>query len=562
MTLEQKIGQFFFPAVFINDTEENIQETESLIKEHNIGGLTFFHSRASAATNYEKPIIKELSNKEKGFPDTPRQKINSSEESKKKIEFNDDSFERLKELVIRFQKCATTPLLMSIDAEWGLAMRVEKTPQYPYAITLGALPERKSHLVFEVGKQIGLDLKTAGIHYNLAPLADINNNPNNPVIGYRSFGENKEKVALFANEYLRGMNEVGVLGCLKHFPGHGNTSVDSHLGLPILEETLEQLMENELYPFIKGIENNVDSIMIGHLAVPALNEGKNTSATLSKSIIEDLLRKQLGYDGLVISDALNMHSVSKLYDTKGQLEWEAFNAGNDVLCFAENVAEGIQEILKNATPERIEESFNRLMKCKEKAGILTGNTKPRGDFNIETTSFLNTNIADYCLTKIKDKLNSLTIFDAKNCNKLAKLSLYNDLDNEFFKSLKMSLPSPKFALEKSEEKAINEIVESLNNFDTVLIALFVPKAKPLDNFGIDDEVLALLDHLFSTKKCVLYVFGNPYALQVIPNLNSAIGIIQAYQDFPEFQISAAHQLLENKKCKGILPVNINLKIKR
>jgi len=206
MTLEQKTGQFFFPAVFINDTEENIQETERLIKEHNIGGLTFFHSRASAATNYEKPIIKVTSDLKKGFPDDPRQKINFSEESTKKIEFNDDSYQRLKELVIRFQKCATTPLLMSIDAEWGLAMRVEKTPQYPYAITLGALPESEINLVYEVGKQIGLDLKSAGIHYNLAPLADINNNPNNPVIGYRSFGQNKEKVARFAIEYLRGMN--------------------------------------------------------------------------------------------------------------------------------------------------------------------------------------------------------------------------------------------------------------------------------------------------------------------------------------------------------------------
>ena len=211
-TLQQKVGQFFFPAVFINDTEENIQETERLIREYNIGGLTFFHSRASAATNYE---------------------------GNKKIIFNDDSYQQLKERIERFQKCATTPLLISIDAEWGLAMRVEKTPQYPYAITLGALPESESHLVYEVGKQIGLDLKSVGIQYNLSPLADVNNNPNNPVIGYRSFGEDKEKVAHFALEYLRGMSDVGVLGCLKHFPGHGNTNVDSHLGLPLLKETLE-----------------------------------------------------------------------------------------------------------------------------------------------------------------------------------------------------------------------------------------------------------------------------------------------------------------------------------
>ncbi len=530
MTLEQKIGQFFFPAVFINDTEENIQEIERLIQEYNIGGLTFFHSRTSAATNYE---------------------------SKKKIEYNDNSFERLTALIVRFQKCATTPLLMSIDAEWGLAMRVEKTPQYPYAITLGALPEDEIHLVYEVGKQIGLDLKSAGIHYNLAPLADINNNPNNPVIGYRSFGQNKDKVGRFALEYLRGMNDAGILGCLKHFPGHGNTNVDSHLGLPILEETLDQLLANELVPFIKGIENNVDSIMIGHLAVPALNEGKNTSATLSKSVIEGVLRTQLGYDGLVISDALNMHSVSKLYATKGQLEWEAFNAGNDVLCFAENVAEGIEEILKKATPERIEASFERLLKLKQKAGIIAGNTQPEGHFDFEKVSLLNRKIADNCLTKIKDNLSSAALFEAKNQNKLAKISLYKNSENTFFKTLSASLPSPEFAFEKSDIYPISKLEKELVNFDTLIISLFVPKAKPLNNFDIQDSVLLFLGNLFATKKCILYLFGNPYALQLIPNLDEALSIVEMYQDFPEFQESAAHQLLENTACKGILPVIVD-----
>lgn len=534
MTLEQKIGQFFFPAVFINDTEENIQATERLIKEHNIGGLTFFHSRASAATNYE---------------------------TKKKIVLNDDSSQRLKELIMRYQNCATTPLLMSIDAEWGLAMRVEKTPHYPYAITLGALPDNEKNLVYEVGKQIGLDLKSVGIHYNLAPLADINNNPNNPVIGYRSFGQNKEKVADFALKYLRGMNDVGILGCLKHFPGHGNTNVDSHLGLPVLKETLEELLANELVPFIKGIEHNVDSIMIGHLAVPALNDGKDTSATLSKSVIETLLRKQLGYDGLVISDALNMHSVSTLYDQKGQLEWEAFNAGNDVLCFAENVPEGIQEILNNATAERIEASFQRIWKCKQKVGITDGNLDlpnlSKSDFDFETTSRLNLKIAQNSITKIKNSNNSKTVFDANKSNTLAKISLYKNTDNTFFKSLAADLPSPEFNYENGGESVLNELEKELNKFDTILISLFVPKAKPLNNFDIEDSVLQFLGNLFTTKKCILYVFGNPYVLQIIPNLKHASEIIQMYQDFSEFQETAAEQLLENTKCKGTLPVEVN-----
>lgn len=530
MTLEQKIGQFFFPAVFINDSEENIQATEELIKKYNIGGLTFFHSRASAATNYE---------------------------SKKKIEFNDDSYIRLKELIVRYQKCAPTPLLMSIDAEWGLAMRVEKTPQYPYAITLGALPEEQKELVYEVGKQIALDLKSAGIHYNLAPLADINNNPNNPVIGYRSFGENKEKVASFALEYLRGMSDEGVLGCLKHFPGHGNTNVDSHLGLPVLEENLEQLMNNELYPFIKGIENNVDSIMIGHLAVPALNEGKDTSATLSKNIIEKLLREQLGYDGLVISDALNMHSVSKLYETKGELEWEAFNAGNDLLCFAENVPEGIQAILENASPERIEESFNRIWKLKEKAGIISYN-QPKGNLDFEKASALNQQIAKFSITKVIDSIDVGSIQKANQEQKVAQLSFYKNTDNDFSKTIHSQFNCSQFSIETAVDLDILTFEKTIESFDYLIISLFVPKAKPLNRFEIDEAVFNLLEKLLATKKCVIYVFGNPYALPLIPNLSKASRLIQVYQDFSEFQINAANQFLLNSECTGKLPVSIEI----
>lgn len=527
MTLEQKIGQFFFPAVFINDTEENIQATEALIRNHSIGGLTFFHSRASAATNYE---------------------------SKQKVVSYEDSYSKLKELVERYQKCAPTPLLMSIDAEWGLAMRIENTPQYPYAITLGALPESEVDLVYEVGKQIGTDLKAAGIVYNLAPLADINNNPNNPVIGYRSFGESKEKVALFANAYLKGMSDAGILGCLKHFPGHGNTNVDSHLGLPILNESLDQLLANELYPFIKGIENKVDSIMIGHLAVPALNDGKNTSATLSKNI-QNLLRNQLGFEGLIISDALNMKSVSDLYTTKGQLEWEAFNAGNDILCFAENVAEGIQYILKNATDERIEASYSRIIQCKEKVGLFNS-TNPATPISDNTINFansanLNRKIAESCLTKVKSDSIPFRIQEAKQNKTLAQLSIYND---GFAVKTMRSIDAPLFSI--VAESSI-DCKESISQYDTLLISLFVPKAKPLNQFEIQTEVLEYLGELFQTKNCVLYVFGNPYALQVLPNLALAKEIVLAYQDFEVFQEVAAQQFIQNMACNGQLPVSIN-----
>ncbi len=528
MTLQKKIGQFFFPAAFINDSEENIQKIESLIINEGIGGLTFFHSRASAATNYE---------------------------DNKKVTLFEDSFEKLQYLIRRYQKCAKIPLLISIDAEWGLAMRVENTPQYPYAITLGALPDAEMSLVYEVGKQIGFDLKKAGIDYNLAPLGDCNTNPKNPVIGYRSFGESKEKVSQFALQYIKGMNDAGILCCLKHFPGHGNTLVDSHLGLPVLNETLEELLETELYPFIKAIEQGVDSIMIGHLAVPALNEGKNISATLSKPIIQDLLRKQLGFQGVVISDALNMKSVSDLYPKKGQLEWEAFDAGNDILCFSENVTEGIQEIFQNATKTQIETSYQRILHFKEKANVKPSN-KNTAAFDFKKTTEINLKIAQSTLTKLKGDGIFELVTTAFKTQKLVQLSICKTTDNPFFKTLNKAFPVPQFALGSNEIATIDNLKKQLNGFEILIIALFVPKAKPQNNFEIPEDILIFLGEFLQTKKVILYIFGNPYSLQSIPNYNLAVGLMQVYQDFEVFQEHAAQQLIENTVCKGILPVSL------
>ncbi|MEH6511881.1 MAG: glycoside hydrolase family 3 protein, partial [Maribacter arcticus] len=335
----EKVGQLFMPSAFINDTEEEIQQIEKLISTYHIGGLCFFHSRASAATNFE---------------------------GKKKVVKNENSFEVLKKLIIRYQKAATYPLLISIDAEWGLAMRIENTPQYPYAITLGA-NLKNIDLTFEVGKQIAKDCKAAGIHWNLSPVVDINTNPNNPVIGYRSFGDDKENVVSLATAYVKGTQSEGVLTSIKHFPGHGDTATDSHLGLPVIDKSKKELLENELFPFQKLIDEGVDSVMVGHLSVPALTNDKNIPSSINKDIITGILRNEMGFDGVVISDALNMHAVSKNYPIPGELEWLAFNAGNDVLCFAEHIEEGIQMILENATEAQINKSIKRIWNLKVKA---------------------------------------------------------------------------------------------------------------------------------------------------------------------------------------------------
>jgi hypothetical protein len=247
-----------------------------------------------------------------------------------------------------------------------------------------------------------------------------------------------------------------------------------------------------------------------------------------------------------------------LYDTKGELEWEAFNAGNDILCFAENVPEGIEAILKNASPDRIEESFNRIRNAKEKVGLLNDSFAATGELNFEKASQLNLEIAENCITKVIDNSISELVFESQKNNQLAKLSLYKNVENTFFKTLNSKLPSPEFAFENVESSDISSIKKELENFETILISLFVPKAKPLNNFEVQDEVFALLSELLQTKKCVIYVFGNPYVLPLVPNLSKALGLIEVYQDFEEFQKIAGIQFLENKNFEGNLPVNIDL----
>jgi len=505
LALREKIGQFFMPAAFINDTEEEIQELEKLIGKYHIGGLCFFHSRASAATNFE---------------------------GKKKIVYNEQSLTTLKNLIRRYQNAAKYPLLISIDAEWGLAMRIENTPHYPYAITLGAI-QNNDDLIYKVGQQIAMDCRQAGIHWNLAPVVDINNNPNNPVIGYRSFGEDKLNVTKKAIAFIEGTKSAGVLSCIKHFPGHGDTATDSHLGLPIINKTKEALMENELYPFREAIKNGVDSVMVGHLSIPSLDNGKGTPATVSKTIIEGLLRQELNFNGVIISDALNMHSVSKMFPEKGLLEWRAFDAGNDILCFAEHTEEGIQKIMDNADPSNIEERFKRIWKLKEQAfGSL-----PLPSINSGRTPSLNKQLA-------KESLTLLTGSD----------NIISDFKKEGFTCLVLGESTNRtFA-----ETAIKIAGEGAKNEHNILIALYPPKVKPQNNFDLKTEELEQLQHLLKTRKVILYVFGNPYVLNLI-NYKAAIAVVLGYQNCNEFQDNALAHFIANNKAKGKLPVSIHLK---
>jgi beta-glucosidase-like glycosyl hydrolase len=507
LTPLEKIGQLFMPAAFINDSEKEIQKLENLIIKYGVGSLCFFHSRASAATNYE---------------------------GKKEVIYNSESFQVLKKLIKRYQNVSKHPLLIAIDAEWGLAMRIENTPQYPYAITLGAIQESVI-LIYDVGLNIAKDCRAAGIHWNLSPCVDINNNPNNPVIGYRSFGENKFEVTEKALAFIKGTQSEGILTSIKHFPGHGDTATDSHLGLPIIEKSKEELLDNELYPFQKIIKKGVDSVMVGHLSVPALSNGKTTTSSISKDMIKGILRDEMGFTGVVISDALNMHAVSKNYPIKGELEWLAFDAGNDILCFAEHVSEGIALIHKNASEEQLEESFRRVWKLKKKA---IEAQKLNTNAKLVNPNFLNRKIAENSLTLLKGTDEDIASFRETNfCTLTVKRSLHGYDTEEILNSLEVS---------KSEIKKEKNI----------LILLTPPQVKPVNNFGLLQEELDFMSKLMNTKNVVLYIFGNPYVLNHL-NIKHAKAVVVVYQNLKEFQDVATQHFLGKIKAIGKLPVTIN-----
>lgn len=516
LTPAQKVGQLFMPAAFINDSEEAIQALELLIKNYAIGSLCFFHSRASAATNFE---------------------------GKKTVLYNEQSLETLKRLIKRYQAAAAYPLLIGIDAEWGLAMRIENTPQYPYAITLGALQDQ-NNLIYQVGQQIAKDCKTAGIHWNLAPVVDINTNPNNPVIGYRSFGENKTKVVEKAAAFIKGTQSEGILTSIKHFPGHGDTATDSHLGLPVILKSKAEVGHQELFPFRELIKSGVDSVMVGHLAIPSLTGGEAIPATISKVIIQDVLRGALGFKGVVISDALNMHSVAKMFPKKGELEWLAFEAGNDVLCFAEHIAEGIEHILQNALPEGIEQSFERVWKLKEKAMMAPIRPPSEGVSPEE----LNAKLALESLTVFKEN-KSIPDFITSG---FTAISIGKTADNSFFKTLSEATVFPRFS---TTTETIAGIQSAITAQENIVVALFPPKVKPQHHFELSDAELEFLKEVLQTKKVILYLFGNPYVLNLL-NFEQASKIVIAYQDFPVFQVNAAKHFLKKITAPGMLPVTI------
>jgi beta-glucosidase-like glycosyl hydrolase/CubicO group peptidase (beta-lactamase class C family) len=516
LSLDEKIAQLM--VVRANQSGEVYDEkVTGFIKKYNIGGVTFFKGNATDQLN----------------------KTN------------------------QWQSISKTPLLITIDGEWGLGMRLSNTISYPYQMTLGAI--ENDSLIYEMGTQIAEQCKRMGIHSNFAPVVDVNNNAANPVIGMRSFGDVPAAVANKASIYAKALKDNGIIATAKHFPGHGDTQTDSHNALPTITGDRKHLNENELLPFNYIIQQDIDGIMVAHLNIPALDDSSRLPSTLSKKIITGLLKEDLGFYGLIFTDALDMKGVTNSIPS-GQIELKALIAGNDVLLLPADVPKAIQTI-KSAVDSgqistlRIEESCRKILTYKYRAGLNTW--KPINNENLlldlQKTEYqsLVADLYNNALTLIRTD-STLPLLTGTKL-KIATLAIGNSKISEFQRDITVNgLIVKHFYLPKKADAAkIALLKKELAKFDLVIVSVQNTNILAAKNFGIEDQAIRFMNELTKTKSVFFNLFASPYALNLFKVNSNYKSILIAYQDNQLTEKAAAEIIIGNATAKGHLPVGIN-----
>lgn len=463
-----------------------------------------------------------------------------------------------------YQSISKVPLLVAMDAEFGLAMRIDSTVRYPYQMTLGAV-QGNNDLIYQMGAQLAKQARRLGMHINFAPVADVNNNPNNPVISFRSFGENKYKVAEKAVAYMRGMQDNGLLTSAKHFPGHGDTGTDSHYDLPLISHSVQRIDSLELYPFRALIDNGLSGMMIAHLSIPALDKTPNLPSTLSKPIVSKLLRDQLGFEGLIYSDAMNMKGVTK-YFPDGKADAMGLEAGMDLLEFTEDVNKSIAEIKKSIaegkiTQAEIDYRCRKVLEAKAWAGL--NHYKPIDlnnlyeDLNPKAAELTNRLLTEKALTVLKND-NSILPLRELDTLKIASISIGADTITTFQNTLGLYTTIDHYYIPaKATTEQIEALRSKLNAYNLLLVGVHLGSISPRTSYGLTEPMSAVLQELIASKKSVVSVFGNPYALNKMPKTDDAKALIMAYQLTPYTQDLSAQLIFGAIPALGKLPVTVN-----
>ena len=513
MTLKEKVGQLFMVDVFSSDPKSKNDKIDSLIKNQHIGGIIF----------------------SKGGP-------------KRQAKLNN-----------HYQNISKTPLIMAMDAEWGLAMRLDSTFAYPWNMTLGAITNNE--IIYKIGKQIGEHTKRIGMHINFSPVVDINTNPNNPIIGNRSFGEDRDNVTEKALSYMRGIQSVGILANAKHFPGHGDTEKDSHKTLPTISFSKKRLDSIELYPYKRLIEAGLSSVMIAHLNVPSLEPRANFPSSLSKNIVTNLLQKDLEFNGLVFTDALNMKGASN-FKKPGEIDLAAFLAGNDVLLISESIPKA-QQLIMNAFNDgriveaRLERSVKKILYAKYKVGL--NKYQPVDmknlveDLNTPLDKVLYETAMKNALTVVKNKRLIVPVKKLAN-TRIAYVHFGDDSGEYFLRQLQKYTK-----VDWIKAKTLDEYNKKLKEYDLTIIGFHKSNVNPWKEYKFTELELTRLYEIARNNKVILDVFARPYSLLDLNVTSNIEGIIMSYQNSKVSQELSAQLIFGAITAKGSLPVSIGEK---
>jgi len=511
MTIDEKIGQLFMVQAYSNLDSVHENKIKEMIQNYHVGNLIFMQG-------------------------TPKKQA---------------------ELTNMYQSLSKVPLMIGFDGEWGLDMRLQNTYRFPWNMTLGAIQD--NDLIRQFGAHLGMHCRRLGIHVNFAPVVDINTNPLNPIIGNRSFGEDKVNVTEKAIAFSQGMQSQNVLANAKHFPGHGDTATDSHYKLPVINFDRKRLDSVELYPYKRVFDAGMASIMTAHLSIPSLESNAKLPTSLSKKVVTTILKEELGFLGLIFTDGLNMKGAAD-YSTSSEIDLAAILAGNDILLIPQDVPATVslmQSSLQSGvlSQERLDESVRKILLAKYKVGL--NNFQPIDtlnlveDLNKIEDELLHRKLVKNSMTIIRNKKEILPIKDLQKNKKIAYVKLGEDDGEIFLSSLRKYTEIVKVTGDK-----LSDIVHMLEDFDLVIVGYHSSNAHPWKGFKFKNQELVWLHEIARKNKTILSVFASPYSLLDVKSFTNLEGVLVAYQNSKNAQQIAAQTIFGAIEAKGKLPVSI------
>ncbi len=465
----------------------------------------------------------------------------------------------------KYQKVSKVPLLITFDGEWGLGMRMaDSTISFPYQMTLGAI--QNDNLLYDMGRQIANDFHRIGMHFNFAPVVDINNNPKNPVINFRSFGDNKYNVVRKSKAYMNGMVDGGILASLKHFPGHGDTDVDSHYDLPQLKFDKARLDSLEIYPFKELIAAGAPSVMVAHMNIPSLDATPNIPSSISKKVVTDLLRKELGFKGLTVTDAMDMKGVKKFFPN-GEADVMAIEAGHDLLEISENSGRAIDLIEKAIKSGRISQAdidvrVKRVLAAKlwlglnKKTEVSSRNLYQ--DLNSPSSQSLVQRLADAAVTLLKSD-RGIKRFDAKRETAVVSVGITKAEDFETGLATQLSNYKQFFVKGDESEEVLKDLMKEIRGHKQIILAIHDNRSRPRSELAFTAPTVEFIDKL-AGRRTISFMFTNPYAMNSVDVMRSS-SVVLTYQNDFFMQKAALKVLLGQIKAEGKLPVTISKDLK-